>query len=598
MRENAERTWVWPSVTAVAALVLVTGCVPIGQQGDAESGGEQESRQTVAPTPQSDDAREDENQDDDAEREGASGDDTAEDGSPSFEAGVRIEETVWLDSAEVTVVAEVGPIVRDGDLAVLPMVMERQGSAEVALQDLLDIGAGAVEGDSFEQGSDVRLIDTQRMTTSLPAVFVGDQVDGNMALSASAWLQDDLEDGRSVTVHEVFAAPESEEVHVMLRRLGVAADVPVIEGPLDSVPTTEQIVDGNEELWLDDETWDVGDVQARVETLESYRHDVAERIGRLESEEQSVVQLSSDVLFDIDESELSAEAEDVLQDVEVELDGVDGGDLRIVGHTDDVLDQDYNQSLSEARAEAVRDRLSGLIDFSIFDDVATEGRSFDEPIATNETEAGRAQNRRVELHFTPTGEAPESDEIDRQLPDAPGAQASHPDPVTIELDDGYEIAVDSVTALDGVLVGRVTVRGDGPFYDALNFFYADAGPRGLAHDDVVEQNHWTAYGPTLLSEGQRHYPLDYHLTPLDGGSLEQELADEGVDYIVPLAERDVWPGGDSADAYYTATIVWPDVGDEEVVVDLGFPQDYEPQADGLAYETVWRITDVTVEEME
>lgn len=72
-----------------------------------------------------------------------------------------------------------------------------------------------------------------------------------------------------------------------------------------------------------------------------------------------------------------------------------GGDWRIEGHTDSVGSHAYNQALSEARAGAVRDWLvaAGVPASSL----TAQGFGFDRPVAPNDSEAGRAQNRRVEL---------------------------------------------------------------------------------------------------------------------------------------------------------------------------------------------------------
>jgi len=67
----------------------------------------------------------------------------------------------------------------------------------------------------------------------------------------------------------------------------------------------------------------------------------------------------------------------------------------IIGHTDDQGSQSYNQSLSEARAEAV---LKWLVAKGIPDSrLQSEGRGMDEPISSNDTERGRALNRRTEI---------------------------------------------------------------------------------------------------------------------------------------------------------------------------------------------------------
>ena len=77
-----------------------------------------------------------------------------------------------------------------------------------------------------------------------------------------------------------------------------------------------------------------------------------------------------------------------------------GGAWGIEGHTDNVGSRGYNQTLSEARAMAVRDWLvaAGVSEAQL----TAQGFSFDRPIADNSTDAGRAQNRRVELVGTVT----------------------------------------------------------------------------------------------------------------------------------------------------------------------------------------------------
>ena len=69
--------------------------------------------------------------------------------------------------------------------------------------------------------------------------------------------------------------------------------------------------------------------------------------------------------------------------------------IEIIGHTDDVGDDDYNQDLSEQRAQSVRDYLVDTgVDAS---KVVSVGAGESIPIASNQTEEGRAENRRVEI---------------------------------------------------------------------------------------------------------------------------------------------------------------------------------------------------------
>lgn len=96
-----------------------------------------------------------------------------------------------------------------------------------------------------------------------------------------------------------------------------------------------------------------------------------------------------------------------------------GGDWRIEGHTDNRGNHAYNQTLSEARALAVRDWLAsaGVAPGQL----SAQGFSFERPIADNATDAGRAQNRRVELVGT----------VDRDMLGFGGPEGVDPCPDTL-----------------------------------------------------------------------------------------------------------------------------------------------------------------------
>jgi outer membrane protein OmpA-like peptidoglycan-associated protein len=69
--------------------------------------------------------------------------------------------------------------------------------------------------------------------------------------------------------------------------------------------------------------------------------------------------------------------------------------IEVIGHTDDVGDDDYNMKLSQQRAEAMRDYLVGTgLDPN---KIVTVGAGETRPIASNKTPEGRAENRRVEV---------------------------------------------------------------------------------------------------------------------------------------------------------------------------------------------------------
>lgn len=107
------------------------------------------------------------------------------------------------------------------------------------------------------------------------------------------------------------------------------------------------------------------------------------------------VTFDSGILFDFDKSTLRPEARANLRELAQSLDRYDNTDLVIVGHTDSVGSDDYNYRLSQRRAEAAAGYLRSLGVSS--SRMTTVGRGETEPVASNDTDYGRQQNRRVEV---------------------------------------------------------------------------------------------------------------------------------------------------------------------------------------------------------
>jgi outer membrane protein OmpA-like peptidoglycan-associated protein len=103
----------------------------------------------------------------------------------------------------------------------------------------------------------------------------------------------------------------------------------------------------------------------------------------------------SDVLFEFGKHTLKPEAREKLAKVSGILLSFPGLTLEVDGYTDNVGSDEFNQTLSEERADAVRDYLvsQGVPSSSI----TTKGFGKNNPIASNDTSEGRQENRRVEL---------------------------------------------------------------------------------------------------------------------------------------------------------------------------------------------------------
>lgn len=112
-----------------------------------------------------------------------------------------------------------------------------------------------------------------------------------------------------------------------------------------------------------------------------------------------ILNMPGNVTFKTDSSDINAGFYDVLNSVVLVLKEFDKTLIDVYGHTDSVGSDSYNQTLSERRAASVGQYLmSQGVDGRR---VATQGFGESRPIAGNDTEAGRQQNRRVELQLTP-----------------------------------------------------------------------------------------------------------------------------------------------------------------------------------------------------
>ena len=276
------------------------------------------------------------------------------------------------------------------------------------------------------------------------------------------------------------------------------------------------------------------------------------------------VTLASDVTFASDSADLASGAEAQLKTVAAQLkQHPDGGTLTIVGHTDDVQDDAYNQTLSEKRANAVKTRLEQLTKLDKWQ-TSVSGKGESEPKINDTSEEARAANRRVEITLTPTGgtttknttPAPNSG----KLPENKGPVAKGSEGVTVKHvsgDSQLTITIDHVTRSGGYLFGQLHTtinakKGSAPngLEDWLNdkeALFSNSRNEDGSRDAVT----FAATGLTLLAAGERIYPADYR--------------DAGFKVHLPLTELQFTPPIKAGTT--TVCVIWPDPGGDTVTLD-------------------------------
>ena len=303
------------------------------------------------------------------------------------------------------------------------------------------------------------------------------------------------------------------------------------------------------------------------------------------------VTLASDVTFASDSADLASGAEAQLKTVAGQLAQYpDGGTLTIVGHTDDVQDDAYNQTLSEKRANAVKTRLEQLTSLDKWQ-TSVSGKGESEPKIKDTSDEARAANRRVEITLTPTGgttpknttptngSSATPNPTSSKLPDPKGPVAKGADGVTVKSDGGDDhvtITIDHVTRQSGYLLGQLhtTISAKKNSAPNLHLWFSDkeavfSNSRG--EDGGEEATTYAADGLTLLAGGERIYPADY--------------LDADFKTHVPLTELALTPFIKAGTT--TICVIWPDPGGDTVTLD------HLPAAH-LGSSFAYRLTDIPI----
>ena len=266
-----------------------------------------------------------------------------------------------------------------------------------------------------------------------------------------------LKPGASTSCFVLFGAVDAKEVTVFVPQAGFVTvnvldssaaaasgiDFKAIDKAFDSVANPDYEAEPDQAL-------------AAPVPIERYTRALDDSTSTHAGGKDITVTLASDVTFASDSADLASGAEAQLQTVAGQLAQYpDGGTLSIVGHTDDVQDDAYNQTLSEKRANAVKTRLEQLTKLDKWQ-TSVSGKGESEPKVNDTSDEARAVNRRVEITLTPTGGTTTKTTTPSagtgSLPETKGPVAKGSEGVTVKHVSGNSqvtITIDHVTRSGG-----------------------------------------------------------------------------------------------------------------------------------------------------
>ena len=487
---------------------------------------------------------------------------------------------------------QVSPLVRRDEKTTVLVLKLTRAKDDPAVKDIAD--AASDGGNTFEASlplsrpgllrrsdwgaNGVRLLDLSTNRAWLATASVENKVKDNYNKLS-------LKPGESTSCFVLFGPVDAKEVTVFVPQAGFVTvnvldssaaaasgiDFKAIDKAFDSVDNPNYEAKPDQAL-------------AAPVPIERYTQALDDSTSTHAGSKDITVTLASDVTFASDSADLASGAEAQLQTVAGQLAQYpDGGTLTIVGHTDDVQDDAYNQTLSEKRANAVKTRLEQLTKLDKWQ-TSVSGKGESEPKVNDTSDEARAVNRRVEITLTPTGgtttknttPAPNSG----KLPETKGPVAKGSEGVTVKHVSGNSqltITIDHVTRSGGYLLGQLhttlsTKKGSAQsrlenwLGDKEALFSNSRSEKG-SRDAVT----YAANGLTLLAAGERIYPADYR--------------DAGFKTHLPLTELQLTPPIKAGTT--TVCVVWPDPGGDTVTLDH-LPNEY------LGSSFAYRLTDIPV----
>ena len=357
-----------------------------------------------------------------------------------------------------------------------------------------------------------------------------------------------LEPGKSVHSDAFFGAPAGETVDVLFPYFGLVQGVPVVQAP-------EALTVTPDDLSL------VGELTYQTTPMDAFVVAFDDSSTTRSTGTDVKVSLASDVLFAVDKSTLTAKAQKVVDRAATKIAAVAaGGEVSVVGHTDDVGSEAYNQKLSVKRAKAVVAQLSKTLDKGFT--LSAEGRGKSEPAAEGQSKEARAANRRVEIRFQAkkAGTAVDVGASSAKAPKQTGKVVAMGTPVSVPVrDKEFTVEAISVRRAGAHLVGSLRVTGASPQPIQMIELFGTAtqglaAKRGLKMTTMVAG----AHNLTLLGEASRFYPADYVTVPRDGLGSDQRatLADQFLSAELEQGQSVV------------VTAMWPDPGGDTVTIDV------------------------------
>ncbi len=253
-----------------------------------------------------------------------------------------------------------------------------------------------------QAGTDPNIVVTGEPLPDVSAMVPGPELKGVITARKGDRMRITTADGASTVV----AVNETTRIKASSGLFGSKAQKPTLESLLNGLPVTVKTMQAGQVLLASQVSYKAGDFKTanmiRNGTAQQFAEQTAATQalrGRMADIDNYNIKGTTNVFFDTGKWQLSPQAKMELCNTASQAEATNNALLLVVGYTDSVGSEEYNQTLSEKRASSVINYLQQACRWKPYRVLTPTGMAEADPLADNMTEEGKAQNRRVAVNI-------------------------------------------------------------------------------------------------------------------------------------------------------------------------------------------------------
>ncbi len=255
---------------------------------------------------------------------------------------------------------------------------------------------------SAQANNDPNIVVTGAPLPDMSAMTPGPELKGVITARKGDRMKITTADGTSTIV----AINETTRLKASSGLFGSKGAKPTIAALLNGLPVTVKTMQAGQVLLASEVSYKASDFKTAMMIRNGTEQQFAEQTaatqalrGRMADIDNYNIKGTTNVFFDTGKWQLSPQAKMELCNAAAQAEATSNALLLVVGYTDSVGSEEYNQTLSEKRANSVINYLQQACHWKPYRVLTPTGMAEADPLADNTTEEGKAQNRRVAVNI-------------------------------------------------------------------------------------------------------------------------------------------------------------------------------------------------------